>query len=813
MATTHLPVLTRDTYEDALPIVLIPPSDDPPAASSPRTAAASEAEIRLLRLKNRSPKPPAHAHPIPSMQGAFNESLVEATRNPSTAKPKLRQYDAKTRRERLIAQEKGEELHGMLWRYRPGQTQHELCKLMSQISFGMNLLLNGKANSDDQVVSIIQGHIDEIDEFLEVALEDFQQATTDLSERIEYLRLPLEHIEVFEKLLEDRDYRAELVQNNEVIEHILSRTSSMVEQYESDFVAGLRSTKHFISYLAEQRDSPRRREQPDIDDIYMAMKGNTDGWYNAFKDSQQQASKVKAISAELEAIVATIQSKAGEVSRRTWDKIERFSMPRVSGIRASQQSSPASSPPPSVMSTRSPASSNSVDETVTTLPSHVDTIRFNRLTISAKLGPALENPFEDAKFIGGREDPISEEPSIYEDDNPTVDHREEHNRDSESIDVKQAEGGTEVEDELEKQGTRAAPVEGPKEEANDEEDDAYSTLYILQPRTYTPRLPAPLPSPAVKEYKPPVTTEPLSPKSNDSFSPRTTIRGSVEQQPASTPGVPKRSSLRQRVSLKGNPPESIKIPPPMRSTPQLRPSPKPSPKPSSRPSNLPDSAYGSDNDLRQCTSTAILPEPSPPMLNHTVPSPLSDRQLYRPVKASPHSPLQQRPHTSYNAFPTPPGMSHSFQPGHTRNAPSRLGGASTLSKVTTVTYDSNTSQAGGGEKRLKKKKSAFGWLKKAFSLDEDEKATFEARKLTQERNLYYQDRSKKFLDGRRVRQPNQPGHQSPASTHQGSTYQGSTYQGSTQHPRSPYQHSAYQNSASQHSVYHNSTGYPSPGYR
>ncbi|CAI4218692.1 unnamed protein product [Parascedosporium putredinis] len=572
MATARLPVLRVDTYEDALPIVLIPPSDDAPTAS-PRAGTPSEAEAKMLRARNRSPKSPA-LHPIRSMQEAFNESLIEATKDASLNKPKLRHLDAKARREHLIAQEKGEELYGMRWRYRPGQTQHELCKLMSQISFGMNLLLTGKANSDDQVVSIIQGHIDEIDEFLDVALEDFQQATADLTERIKYLRLPLEHLDVFEKLLEDRNYRAELLHNNENIDHILSRTMSMLTQYESDFAKGLRSTKDFITYLAEQRDSPRRTQYPDIDDIYKAMKGNTDGWRIAFLDLQQQGINLDGLSTKLSTMVATIQSKAGEVSRRTWTKIEPFSLPRVNSIRASQQTSPASSTSPSVMSTRSPTSSNSISESITPTHAPLDAIRFNRLTISAALGPALENPFEDLKFITHQDNDAIADNLVPDDGDVTVDHGEDilsislgeargaatndhggvHDRDQD-LGV-QSEVGVHMYQTVEgmtgqesAKGVKNEPLlceieeeqEGVEEEVRAEvkeetKDDAYGDLYLLQPRTYTPRLPAPLPSPAVKEYKPP-------------------------PQPSSIPDFPKRSSLRQRVSLKGNaPPESIKIP-------------------------------------------------------------------------------------------------------------------------------------------------------------------------------------------------------------------------------------------------------------
>lgn len=81
---------------------------------------------------------------------------------------------------------------------------------------------------------------------------------------------------------------------------------------------------------------------------------------------------------------------------------------------------------------------------------------------------------------------------------------------------------------------------------------------------------------------------------------------------------------------------------------------------------------------------------------------------------------------------------------------------STLSSVTTATYDDTatvtsraTTHAGG--KRVKKKKSAFGWLKKAFSMDEDERAEYQARRAMQYQDQYYEGTSPKFLDGKRLR--------------------------------------------------------------
>ena len=61
-----------------------------------------------------------------------------------------------------------------------------------------------------------------------------------------------------------------------------------------------------------------------------------------------------------------------------------------------------------------------------------------------------------------------------------------------------------------------------------------------------------------------------------------------------------------------------------------------------------------------------------------------------------------------------------------------------------------TNAEGQNGQRLKKKKSAFGWLKKAFTLDEEEKEEFRARKQQQTVNPYYEARTPKFLDGKRL---------------------------------------------------------------
>ncbi|KAJ5005103.1 hypothetical protein K4K57_011886 [Colletotrichum sp. SAR 10_99] len=220
------------------------------------------------------------------------------------------------------------------------------------------------------------------------------------------------------------------------------------------------------------------------------------------------------------------------------------------------------------------------------------------------------------------------------------------------------------------------------------------------------------------------------------------VTESPKPEPQREAPVPtKKTSLRQRVSLKTTPPESIQIPPPATDLHHSH-----AERESPRQYQAPDSAYGSDIDQRPRyhNTNELSPQvQQPPVL----PSPRSEHQFYRPVQASPHSPLQQRPLTA-GAQPRSPYAQSGYYPSHQRNAPSRLGGASMLSTVTTMTYDSQATAS--GEKRLKKKRSAFGWLKKAFSLDEEERMAYEQRRQQQTPNMYYDARSPKFLDGKRV---------------------------------------------------------------
>lgn len=266
-------------------------------------------------MKEVSPQVSVPTHPIPSMQGAFAESMLEAS---TSTEKKSRDGNAATRRKLLLDQDTSEETHVARWRQKPGQHYHELWKLMAQISFGIYLLLNSIARDDEQVMNILQGHVDEVDEFLETTLEDFDLAQEDIDERLDLLKMPLQNIEIFDGMLEDRSFRLQIVQGNEKIEHVITRTAAMMKDALKDVQQGMDACKEFTIYLAEeQEDGVWMDTRRDMQKVFDAMKGNVDGWYKAYVSLQTKGNSLGVALVQLGSIVAEMDRRAGEVSRKT----------------------------------------------------------------------------------------------------------------------------------------------------------------------------------------------------------------------------------------------------------------------------------------------------------------------------------------------------------------------------------------------------------------------------------------------------------------------------------------------------------------
>lgn len=255
-------------------------------------------------------------HPIPSMQGPFAESMREVNgASPTVPIPIV--VDAEERRRILIDQDIADVTHAARWHMKPGQRHHELWKLMAQISFGIYLLLGGIAKDETRVSAILQGHINRVDEFLQSTLEDFALAQKDIESRLSFLKIPLQNIEMFDAMLENRHHRNQIVNGNERIGHIISRTAAAMKDALEDVAQGLDACKEFAIYLAELQEQTLWRERrPDMVAVFDAMKGNAEGWYKAYISLQTKGNELGVGLIQLGSIIAEMDRRAGDISRK-----------------------------------------------------------------------------------------------------------------------------------------------------------------------------------------------------------------------------------------------------------------------------------------------------------------------------------------------------------------------------------------------------------------------------------------------------------------------------------------------------------------
>lgn len=144
-------------------------------------------------------------HPIPSLQGAFQESYYESVESSEALGIDYEPApDAEMRRRQLLEAECYEDGWVTKWKPRRGSKYHPYLKLIAQIVFGMHLLEQEQAKSNAEVVRILQDHVNEVDTFLERTWDEFDSANKDIEERIRYLNMPMKHAEVFEKMLDEK---------------------------------------------------------------------------------------------------------------------------------------------------------------------------------------------------------------------------------------------------------------------------------------------------------------------------------------------------------------------------------------------------------------------------------------------------------------------------------------------------------------------------------------------------------------------------------------------------------------------------------
>ncbi|EAW13792.1 uncharacterized protein ACLA_068190 [Aspergillus clavatus NRRL 1] len=206
---------------------------------------------------------------------------------------------------------------------------HPMWKLISQIAFGVHLLAKGTAKSTLEVLKILQRHVDELDGFIERSTEDFFIIQVDVRTRIQYLSLPLQNLDVFDEMLQDRNFRLAMIDYNEKIEHAVDRFSIAVQ----DSLKDIQKAREAISVLWHYIGQSTKQNRPlpsYLAAVYNAMLANTEGWNMALSKLRRRGVALEAALAQLGLTITEMQRRVGVASRRDV----------VSFIQSSKESSP-----------------------------------------------------------------------------------------------------------------------------------------------------------------------------------------------------------------------------------------------------------------------------------------------------------------------------------------------------------------------------------------------------------------------------------------------------------------------------------------
>jgi hypothetical protein len=258
----------------------------------------------------------APIHPIAAMQGPFTESITDSKDHSESGKNPLQfsNLTPEDRRGRLLQGIEYNDTYSALWRANPHNDYHPLVKIFAQIAFGVHLLHQSAARSNDEVVTILQRHIDDVDEFVRRADEDLEMALVDISERINHLKIPLEHMSMFESMLADRQYRLSILEGNENIERIVNRTASLMDDLLADTRYGTESIQKMSEYFISIGKSwPSATISIGL---YNRMLANTEGWFDCFEGLKLKGNSLGASLVQLSSFLNEIAKRAGIASRR-----------------------------------------------------------------------------------------------------------------------------------------------------------------------------------------------------------------------------------------------------------------------------------------------------------------------------------------------------------------------------------------------------------------------------------------------------------------------------------------------------------------
>lgn len=260
-------------------------------------------------------------HPLSALQAPFEESMLEATGETGHVPFPTPKKGVKTRQQLLCRHDAAAELtynltYNCHWRHHPKAKYHPLVKTVAQIIFGVHLLHRRLEKSVADVADILLKHVNELDSFLQRANEDLEASLKDMLFRHKCLKVPMEHVNEFDRLLEDRAYRAQLLDGNIVIERTIGRMSTLLNDYLIDINTFREANRRIDSYLVDLGQEWTSRND-DIARIYSAMRGNTGGWAQFLQSLIAKAERLGVVLVQVSSYCHEIEKRCGAASRRS----------------------------------------------------------------------------------------------------------------------------------------------------------------------------------------------------------------------------------------------------------------------------------------------------------------------------------------------------------------------------------------------------------------------------------------------------------------------------------------------------------------
>jgi len=124
----------------------------------------------------------------------------------------------------------------------------------------------------------------------------------------------LDHISTFETMLEDRQYRMSILEGNENIERIVSRTASLMDDLVADTKCGTQSIQQMSEYfISIGKTWPSATVSFGL---YNRMLANTEGWFDCFEGLKLKGNSLGASLVQLSSFLNEIAKRAGIASRR-----------------------------------------------------------------------------------------------------------------------------------------------------------------------------------------------------------------------------------------------------------------------------------------------------------------------------------------------------------------------------------------------------------------------------------------------------------------------------------------------------------------